>query len=228
MSLHVANNCSVYTTFRPQRSSSGTKQFCTWWRPSRSKRRIYAAVICYVKANQRNSAIWSRSNEPPQYYEVYIQSCMLMQSCTCIPMHIYINLPVFLVVINLVSFFGSCPWHSTLTFTLYIVPGFSCVMLRWGSAGSTMLILAEAPSDCHCRHKSMYLRLVQQDSLWYQVKLIQVVPTVKFSITGGRGSSMYVHGKVVITRQCICTILVFHYHGNRQHASVTRGIYNYI
>ena len=32
----------------------------------------YAAIICYVKANQRNSAVWSHSNEPLWYYYYYV------------------------------------------------------------------------------------------------------------------------------------------------------------
>ena len=131
-----------------------------------------------------------------------IYTCMLMQSCTCMYFNACItcNTCIHLLVVALidtVAFCSPCFWHSTLTVTMYIVPGFSDVMLRWWSAGSTILlpfILPEVSSGCHCCHKSMYLPLVQQDLLWYQVKLIQVVPPVTFPIMGRRGTSIYVHG----------------------------------
>ena len=186
----------------------GCKTVCTWWRPSRSKRRMLQLFAKWklINGTQLHEAVaMSLYNKLWSIYTVmHVNAILYMHSNA----YIYINLQVYLVVIHLVSFFGSCPWHSTLTVTMYSVPGFSDVMLRWWSVG-TMLMLAEAPSECHCCHKSMYLPLVQQDSLWYQTKLIQVVPTVQFSIMGERGPSMHVRGKVAITRQCICIIMYY-------------------
>ena len=51
LSRHVAVKQIGGKTFRPRRSSSVTiRQYCNWWRPSRSKRLTSNLFYCYVSA----------------------------------------------------------------------------------------------------------------------------------------------------------------------------------
>ena len=119
---------------------------------------------------------------------MYSLHCMYIY-CIYIIIHLLIE-----VLTDIVAFCSSYLWHSTPRVTVYVVPGFRGVMLTWRSGFIILLLFisSEAFSDCHCCHESMYLPFLQQDSLWSQVRFIHVVPTVTFSMMGGRGTSAYV------------------------------------
>ena len=116
------------------------------------------------------------------------------RSCTvCTRSNAYIHLPVE-VLTDMVAFCSSYLWHSTLRVTVYVVPGFSDVMLEWRSGFIILppIISSEASSGWYCCHESIYVLFLQQDVSWSQVRLIHVVPTVTFSIMGGWGPSVHV------------------------------------